>query len=232
MARHARPILIAPGSPPVFPDPRRADAEGLLAIGGDLAPERLLAAYRAGIFPWYEDGVPPLWWSPDPRAAFTPRSLHVSRSLARTIRRGGFTLTWNRAFREVMEGCAADRSDGTWIIEEMVEAYCELHRLGHAHSLEVRIGDELVGGLYGVQVGALFAAESKFHRVGDMSKIAVIAAVRSLFRAGIGWFDVQMPTDHLESLGAFSLTRAEYLDHIAGLVDVAVDLGTLNPTLD
>lgn len=229
MGRHFRPKLILPGAPRRFPDPRQADAEGLVAIGGDLSPERLLAAYRAGIFPWYEDGLPPLWWSPDPRAVFTPDSLHVARSLSRTIRRGGFRLTFDTAFADVMRACAADRDDGTWILPEMVDAYSALHGLGHAHSVEVRIDDELVAGLYGVQIGGLFAAESKFHRVTDLSKVALVAAVRSLFARGITLFDVQLPTEHLASLGVVTIARDEYLRRLAVAVERTVDLRGLIP---
>ena len=229
MARHYRPVLIEPGDPARFPDPRRADAEGLVAVGGDLSPARLLAAYRAGIFPWYEADVPELWWSPDPRASINPDTLRISHSLARTMRRGAYTITWNRAFTDVMRACAEDREDGTWILPEMITAYAELHRAGHAHSLEVWHDERLVGGLYGVQVGALFAAESKFHRATDMSKIALVVAVRTLFGCGIEWFDVQLPTDHLLSLGAFELSRADYLDRITQLVDKTVALRDLLP---
>ncbi|MGE0143378.1 MAG: leucyl/phenylalanyl-tRNA--protein transferase [Planctomycetota bacterium] len=232
MREQPLPHLLSPRHPERFPDPRKADAEGLVAFGGDLSVRRLLAAYRAGIFPWYDEDTVPLWWSPDPRCAFTPQSLHVSRSLEKRIRRNDYSLTWNRDFRAVMSACAEDRDDGTWILPEMLDAYCELHRVGHAHSLEVWQSDRLVGGLYGVQIGALFAAESMFHRVTDMSKIAVVAAVRSTFRAGIGWFDVQMPTEHLNSLGALTIPRAQYLDALPALVTGTCELAKIEPTID
>src|SRR5688572_26230530 len=143
------PVYLAADAAARFPDPRRADAEGLVAVGGDLAAVRLRAAYRAGIFPWFEDGVPPLWWSPDPRAVITADSLHVARRLQRTMRSGRFRATWDRAFRAVMHGCAENRSDGTWITPDMLAAYTELHRLGSAHSVEVWCGDDLAGGIYG-----------------------------------------------------------------------------------
>ncbi|MFM1873828.1 MAG: hypothetical protein RL398_3250 [Planctomycetota bacterium] len=225
----AQPVRLRRGGTPSFPDPRRYDAEGLLAVGGDLSVERLLLAYRSGIFPWYSPGFLPLWWSPDPRADFTPESLHVSKSLRKTIARGDFELAWNREFRAVMEACAEQRSDGTWILPELVEAYCELHARGHAHSLEVWRGAQLVGGLYGVQIGGLFAAESMFHRATDMSKVALVAAVRSLFAAGIVVFDVQMPNDHLVRMGCRTVPRAVYLRRLGEAVRKTVDLTGLRP---
>lgn len=211
-----------------------ADEDGLVAGGGDLAPARLLLAYESGIFPWYEEGVPPLWWSPDPRTVITAESLHVSRRLARTLRSGRFRATWNTAFVDVIRGCASGRGEGTWLIPEMITAYERLHGLGHAHSLEIWTdGDAdgagvtapvLAGGLYGVQRGALFAAESMFHRVTDASKAAVVCAVRSLTAAGIEVFDVQMTTDHLLSLGAVEVPRSEYLASVAAASRKSVDL--------
>jgi leucyl/phenylalanyl-tRNA--protein transferase len=194
------------------------DGDGLVAIGGDLRPERLLLAYRRGIFPWYADGSMPMWWSPDPRAVLSPSTLHVSHSLARVIRRGGFALTWNRCFRAVMAECGKCRTEGTWVIDEMLDAYTELHARGSAHSLEVWHDERLVGGIYGVQVGGLFAAESMFHRRADMSKVALVALVRSLFRAGIELFDVQFLTPHLQTMGAELIRRAEYLRRLGRAV--------------
>lgn len=214
-----------------FPDPLDYDAEGLVAVGGDLAPERLLDAYRNGIFPWYDEGYVPMWWSPDPRASFDPDCLHISRSLAKTLRRREFRLTWNTCFERVMRSCGEKRDGGTWIIPEMVAAYTELHRLGHAHSLEVWIGRELVGGTYGVQVGGLFAAESKFHRRTDMSKVALVALVRSLFRKGIRLLDVQFATEHLSALGAQQCSRRDYLDRLASVRDLNIDLTDLLPAV-
>jgi leucyl/phenylalanyl-tRNA--protein transferase len=221
--------FISPGGPPLFPDPRFADPEGPLAIGGDLSIERLLAAYDCGIFPWYEQGYPPCWWSPDPRAVMDPESLHVSRSLARQIQRDRYELTWNRAFGQVMEECGRQRPGGTWIVPEMLRAYRSLHSLGHAHSLELWMEGRLAGGLYGVQRGALFAAESMFHRRSNASKLALVACIRSLFAAGIRLFDVQFLTPHLASLGAREVSRAEYLDRLAVARQVVVDLGSLMP---
>ena len=225
------PTILSPGDPVVFPDPANFDGDGLVAVGGDLAPSRVVAAYRSGIFPWFAEGYVPMWWSPDPRGCFTADRLHVGRSLAKVLRRGGFRLTWNQAFLRVMEACAERRLGGTWIIPEMLDAYQALHELGHAHSLEVWIGSDLVAGVYGVQVGGLFAAESKFHRRTDMSKVALVALVRSLDRAGVGLVDVQFVTDHLATLGAFAVSRREYLDRLNVLCEVPLDLAELRPVV-
>jgi len=215
MRGNRRLTFLGPGSPLSFPDPSDSDDEGLLAVGGDLSPARLLFAYESGIFPWYSEGVPPLWWSPDPRALMTRSALHVSRSLRRTLRSATFEVTFDRAFARVIEACASNREGGTWILPEMMQAYTRLHELGHAHSFEVWHQGELAGGLYGVRCGALFAAESMFHVVADASKVALVVAIDTLFRAGIRVFDVQFVTDHLASLGAFEVPRSEYLSQIA-----------------
>ena len=212
MRARKKPLLILPGAPLGFPDPNNSDDEGLLAVGGDLSPERLLHAYEHGIFPWYDEGLPPMWWSPNPRALLDPEHLHISRSMQRVLRSGRFVVTVDRAFRDVMLECGRERESGTWILPEMVDAYCVLHELGHAHSVEVWADERLVGGLYGVQRGALFAAESMFHRERDASKVALISAVQYLFAAGIMLFDVQFLTPHLESLGAFEVSRSRYLE--------------------
>ena len=225
------PAFLSPGDPAAFPDPRAYDAEGLVAVGGDLSPERMVAAYASGVFPWYDEGYLPMWWSPDPRGIITAQGLHVPRRLARVLRRGDFRLTWNHDFRAVMTACGAQRAGGTWIFGEMLEAYCELHRLGRAHSLEVWRGDELVGGTYGVQAGGMFAAESKFHRRTDMSKVAVVALVRSLARVGVSWIDVQFVTDHLSTLGAEQVSREDYLARLESSRNVRVDLTELRPTV-
>lgn len=220
------PVWLAPGSPPVFPDPRGADDDGLVAVGGDLAPERLLAAYRVGVFPWYDDVMPPLWWCPDPRTVIEEQNLHVSRSLRRRLRSGQFQFSFNRAFSAVLEHCA-DRLEGTWLTSDMREAYLRLHNMGRAHSIEAWHGERLVGGLYGVQCGSLFAAESMFHRATDGSKAALVVAVRSLFASGITVFDVQFITDHLQSLGATQLPREAYLARLGAAVDQQVLLSEL-----
>lgn len=221
-----RPLFIRPGDAPAFPDPCGADGEGLVAVGGDLRPERLLLAYERGIFPWYDAEIP-LWWSPDPRAIMTPERLHVSRSLRRFLRRTSWHVTVNRAFTTVMVECSRERKDGTWIHPEVVDAYTELYRLGHAHSFEVWDGPTLVGGLYGVQRGGLFAAESMFHRQTNGSKVALCVSLLATFRQGIELFDVQFLTDHLEFMGAFEIPRREYLDRASRVVRKAVDIGAL-----
>jgi leucyl/phenylalanyl-tRNA--protein transferase len=226
------PVWLPPGAPLWFPSPADADAEGFLAVGADLSPRRLLLAYDQGIFPWYEAGLPPLWWSPDPRTVMTREHLHVSRRLLRTLRGGRFRATWDRAFGEVVRGCVEGREEATWLIPEMAAAYRRLHALGHAHSLEVWEGDALVGGLYGVQRGALFSAESMFHRTRDASKAGLVAAVRSLFSAGIEVFDVQMTTTHLVSMGAVEWPRERYLREIARAVKRKVDLSGLEPRFE
>jgi leucyl/phenylalanyl-tRNA--protein transferase len=232
MAARTRPALIRPGGPLAFPDPERADAEGLLAVGGDLSPERLLLAYERGIFPWYSEGLPPLWWSPDPRAVIDERSLHVSRSLARELRQKKFRFTFDRAFEDVMRECGRERDGGTWILPEMVDAYVRLHELGHAHSFEAWNGERLVGGLYGVRRGGLFAAESMFHRETSGSKVALVGAVRSLFAAGAVLFDVQFETPHLASLCATTLSRREYLSRVAVAVKVPLALPRVPEVLE
>lgn len=207
-----------------FPDPRRASKHGILAVGGDLSLDLLLTAYDNGIFPWYNEGEPVHWWSPNPRAVIDPEHLHISRSLARLMRKGSFSITWNRAFRRVMEECGRQREEGSWIFGEMLDAYEAAYRAGHAHSIEVWAGETLAGGLYGVQRGAAFMAESMFHRVTDASKVALVTAVQSLFRCGVELFDVQFLTPHLESMGAFEVSRNEYLDRLAIARTKHVDL--------
>ncbi len=220
---------MATGSSPMFqfPDPGGADEDGLVAIGGDLSPERLLSAYRTGIFPWFDDGLPPLWWSPDPRAIIEPARLHVSRSMRRLLGKGRFVVTFDRAFPQVIDECARCRREGTWILPEMIDAYVQLHRLGHAHSFEVWEQGELVGGLYGVHQGGLFAAESMYHRRSNASKVALIASVTSLARAGIELYDVQFLTPHLQSLGAREISRSEYLQRVGAACHKSVRLESL-----
>jgi leucyl/phenylalanyl-tRNA--protein transferase len=218
MPGNRRLTFLGPGSPLAFPDPEQSDDEGLLAVGGDLSPERLLLAYEKGVFPWYSAGVPPLWWSPNPRAVMDRKQLHISRSLGRRLRRGDFQVTFDTAFAQVIAGCGQNRDGGTWILPEMLVAYTRLHELGHAHSFEVWLDGQLAGGLYGVRRGALFAAESMFHSATDASKVALAVALDALFRAGLQVFDVQFVTEHLASLGAYTLPRAEYLRAIQDAV--------------
>jgi leucyl/phenylalanyl-tRNA--protein transferase len=197
-----------------FPDPARAEPDGLLAVGGDLSPERLLAAYAAGIFPWFDDRSPILWWSPDPRLVLEPAELHVSRSLARTLRRGTYRVTADEAFEEVIRRCAGRERPGqrgTWITAEMAEAYVRLHRLGFAHSFEAWEGDALAGGLYGVSLGAAFFGESMFADRRDASKVALARAVPWLRERGVSLVDCQVRTEHLVSLGAREVPRRAFL---------------------
>ncbi|HKY38946.1 MAG TPA: leucyl/phenylalanyl-tRNA--protein transferase [Polyangiaceae bacterium] len=226
MRGNRRLTFLGPGSPLSFPDPNDSDDEGLLAVGGDLSPARLLFAYESGVFPWYSVGVPPLWWSPNPRALMDRQRLHVSRSLRRVLRQQRFEVTFDKAFADVIAACAANREGGTWILPEMMLAYTQLHQLGHAHSFEVWQGGQLAGGLYGVRRGALFAAESMFHVVSNASKVALAVSIDTLFRAGIRVFDVQFVTEHLASLGAYEVGRGEYLDQVARVMkhEVAPDL--------
>jgi leucyl/phenylalanyl-tRNA--protein transferase len=225
MRGNRRLTFLGPGSPLSFPDPNESDDEGLLAVGGDLSPARLLFAYESGVFPWYSAGVPPLWWSPNPRALMDRERLHVSRSLRRVLRQPRFEVTFDKAFAQVIAACAANRDGGTWILPEMMLAYTQLHQLGHAHSFEVWHGGQLAGGLYGVRRGALFAAESMFHVVSNASKVALAVSIDVLFRAGIKIFDVQFVTEHLASLGAYEVSRGEYLAQVARVTkqDVPAD---------
>lgn len=205
--------------PDVFPAPHEAlrEPNGLLAAGGDLRPERLLSAYRRGIFPWYERGQPILWWCPDPRAVLFPADLRVSRSLRRTVRRRTFSITADVAFRDVLDGCAAPRSYGsdTWITDEMAIAYHRLHKLGWAHSFEAWQDDALVGGLYGVAIGRVFFGESMFARVSDASKAAFVSAVRYLSARGFELIDCQIASAHLRRFGATDIPRERFL-HMLG----------------
>jgi leucyl/phenylalanyl-tRNA--protein transferase len=204
-----------------FPPVERAlrDPNGLLAAGGDLSPERLVEAYRHGIFPWFGEDDPLLWWSPDPRMVLFLRELHVSRSLRRTMKSGQFSVTVDRAFRQVMAGCAEPRADeaGTWITDDMVEAYGELADRGLAHSVEAWHDDRLVGGLYGVAIGRMFYGESMFSRQTDASKVALVTLTRQLERWEFEMIDCQMSTGHLASLGAREVPRAEFLDRMRKL---------------
>ena len=197
------------------------EPNGLLAAGGDLSPGRLLQAYRLGIFPWYSPGQPVLWWSPDPRMVLFPAELHISRSLARRLRKTDYEIRYDSAFRQVVVHCASTPrpgQDGTWITPEMVEAYCRLHRMGYAHSVETWIDGALVGGIYGVAIGRMFYGESMFHHVTDASKLAFVHLVRRLKHAGVGMLDCQMRTAHLASLGAREISRDEFAQRLSELV--------------
>jgi leucyl/phenylalanyl-tRNA--protein transferase len=199
---------------PIFPDPDLAEPDGLLAVGGDLSPDRLLRAYADGIFPWYSEETPILWWSPDPRMVLVPAELHVPRSLRRTMRSATFEVRVDTAFGEVIRRCARKErpgQDGTWITEEMIDAYERLHALGFAHSFEAWRGGELAGGLYGVSLGAAFFGESMFADQPDASKVAFASSVEWLRGRGFELVDCQVDTEHLRRFGAREIPRAEFL---------------------
>jgi leucyl/phenylalanyl-tRNA--protein transferase len=212
-----------PGDPPdAFPPVETAltDPDGLLCAGGDLSPARLLEAYRRGIFPWFSEGQPILWWSPDPRTVLYPAEFKVSRSLAKTIRNRGFAVSVDRAFAEVMANCADERlrPEGTWISPQMRAAYQRLHELGLAHSYETWDGGRLVGGLYGVELGQAFFGESMFSMERDASKVALAALVRAMNGRNGRLIDCQVASAHLESLGARSIPRRQFVRELAEAV--------------
>jgi leucyl/phenylalanyl-tRNA--protein transferase len=205
----------------VFPPVHLAE-DGLLALGGDLKPERLLLGYAQGIFPWYAENLPILWHSPDPRMVMTTRDLLIDRSLRKSIRRAPYRLAMDTAFNEVLVGCASSPrpgQSGTWLIPEMVEAYGKLHELGFAHSIEAWRDDALVGGLYGVSLGAAFFGESMFAKASDASKIAFCACVRQLDSWGIGLIDCQVHTEHLERFGGYEVPRQGYMELLKRALD-------------
>jgi leucyl/phenylalanyl-tRNA--protein transferase len=201
-----------------FPDVMLAEVEpnGLLAVGGDLSPIRLIKAYRHGIFPWFSDDEPILWWSPDPRTILLPDKIKVSRSLRKRLRNGGFRVTYDRAFQQVIQACAKPRngSPGTWLVPKMILAYLELHHLGMAHSVEVWQQERLVGGLYGVVIGSVFYGESMFSRVSDSSKVALVHLCRTLMALEFKLIDCQVYTKHLISLGAEEIPRKQFCHHL------------------
>jgi leucyl/phenylalanyl-tRNA--protein transferase len=202
---------------------------GLLAVGGKLTSQRLLAAYRRGIFPWYAEPQPVLWWTPDPRSVLFPDELHISRSLRRTLRRDKFQLTVNGQFARVMSECAQLRMDGlgTWIDDDMIAAYSALQVLGYAHSIEV-LGEDgaLLGGLYGIALGQVFFGESMFSRADDASKVALVALVDILRRGGFQMIDCQVESDHMNSMGARLVKRLDFERRLAQTVDIETDTGT------
>ena len=212
----------------VFPNPRYSDDEGLLAYGGDLSSKRLLLAYKQGIFPWYTDGDPILWWSPNPRLILYTDKFKLRKSFRRVLRSGKFSVTFDREFDRVIEHCATIYRDGqeaTWIVPEMMGAYKRLHREGYAHSVEVYFENELVGGLYGVALGNAFFGESKFSLVSDASKVAFKALSDVLGSRGYDFIDCQMKTDHMIGLGAEVIERDDFLDALDIAVDGSTDVG-------
>ncbi|MCP3058311.1 leucyl/phenylalanyl-tRNA--protein transferase [Myxococcus sp. K38C18041901] len=206
--------LLSEEHPELFPPPDRADKSGVLAVGGDLSPERLLAAYSRGIFPWFSEGDPILWHSPDPRFVLEPDKLHVGRSLKKTLARGEYEVRYDTAFARVITECGRvtrPGQNGTWITDEMLEAYVALHERGHAHSVEAWAGGELKGGLYGVSLGAAFFGESMFALAPDASKVAFVTAVERFKAWGFQFVDCQVETEHLSRFGAESWTRKRFL---------------------
>lgn len=202
-----------------FPEPTTAGPEGLLAVGGDLSAQRLLLAYRSGIFPWYGEGDPILWWSPDPRMVLTPEDFKPSKSLRKLIRSAEFKITQNKAFNRVIEACAEvprPGQEGTWITQDMLSAYEELHRLGHAKSVEVWLKEELVGGLYGIDLPeyGVFCGESMFTKVSNASKVGFSHLIENLKLAQYRLIDCQVYTDHLASLGAREIARDAFLSYL------------------
>jgi leucyl/phenylalanyl-tRNA--protein transferase len=212
----------------LFPPPWEAEPSGLLAVGGDLHPERLLLAYRMGIFPWYNDEIPICWYSPDPRYVLFPERLHIGRSLAKRMRRGDYEIRMDTAFEAVIRACATvarPHQEGTWITEAMVQGYTALHHQGYAHSVEAYRDGELVGGLYGVAVGGLFAGESMFATAPDASKVAFATFVPQLARWGYEIIDCQMETEHLARFGGEDVSRAAYLANLHRLLQRPDRLG-------
>ena len=202
------------GNSLVFPDVRTASPEGILAFGGDLRPERLLLAYKSGIFPWYSEGEPIIWYSPDPRMVLLPGELKISKSMQQVLRRHQWTITWDKDFEQVLAHCQKTPRKGqrgTWITREMYEAYLRLHEMGHARSVEVWDGEVLVGGLYGVDLGNVFCGESMFSAVSNSSKVAFIELVRRLESLQYRFIDCQVYNKHLASLGAREVSREDFL---------------------
>jgi leucyl/phenylalanyl-tRNA--protein transferase len=222
--------LLDPDARDHFPDPRQALAEpnGLLAFGGDLSPQRLLAAYHLGIFPWFGEGEPILWWSPDPRCVFHTGTSRINRSLRRQLAGKHWWLTIDQAFDEVIRACAAPRASesGTWLVPEMIDAYAQLHRLGHAHSVEVWDGTRLVGGIYGVAVGRLFCGESMFSAESGGSKVALVALARLLHELEFPLLDTQVSNPHTLGLGAIEITREQFLQRVEHLVHLPGHVGS------
>jgi len=221
---------------PLFPDPATAlsEPDGLLAAGGNLSVATLLSAYQQGIFPWYEEGQPILWWSPNPRAVIVPEKIHISKSLAKTLRRGGYRVTTDQAFERVINACAEPRPEHldrpgeshTWISPEMIAAYIRLFEAGHAHSVEYWLDDQLCGGLYGLAMGNVFCGESMFSRTSNASKIAFSHLAKGLEKAGFVLIDCQVENDHLNSLGAQAMAREDFIAILNEAADITIDWPT------
>lgn len=219
-----------PDAPDCFPDPRDAlaDPNGLLAFGGDLSPQRLIAAYSRGIFPWFGKGEPILWWSPDPRCVFRTETMRINRSLRRQLAGKSWRVSADRAFEQVIRACAAPRSrdSGTWIVPAMIDAYVALHRRGHAHSVEVWEGEQLIGGIYGVAVGRLFCGESMFSARSGGSKLALMTLARLLRSLGVPLIDAQVANAHTLGLGAMEISREDFLHEAERLVQLPSPVGS------
>jgi leucyl/phenylalanyl-tRNA--protein transferase len=199
-----------------FPPADQTTGDGIVAIGGDLSPNRLLLAYQKGIFPWYNEDEPPIWWCPDPRFVLFPNELRVSKSMKQLFRKEAFHVTYNKAFEEVIHNCGATREDfeGTWISNDIKEAYNTLHRMGYAISAEAWLDNQLVGGLYGIKLGTVFFGESMFSTVSNASKYAFISLTEKLQQEGLTMIDCQIYTEHLESLGGRDMNRSDFLRHM------------------
>ncbi|MGK0469120.1 leucyl/phenylalanyl-tRNA--protein transferase [Clostridium sp.] len=206
----------------VFPDPSLSEQDGLLAINGDLTPQRLLLAYSTGIFPWFSDEEPILWWSPDPRFIVYPKDVKISHSMKKTLKKKRFRVSFDTCFRDVISNCSNIRKDtGTWITDEMIEAYCKLHKLGFAHSVETFYEDKLVGGLYGVSIGKCFFGESMFSTMDNASKVAFITLSKVLEEKDFNLIDCQVHTNHLESLGGVFISRKDFLSLLKKGISIA-----------
>ncbi|MBB1073484.1 leucyl/phenylalanyl-tRNA--protein transferase [Rhodoferax sp. 4810] len=227
------PYLLSANDPSgAFPDVSKAlrDPDGLLAIGGDLSVTRLVNAYRHGIFPWYSQGEPILWWAPDPRTVLLPSALHISHSLAKLLRKRRFGVTFDRDFPAVIHQCAAQRQhDGTWLLPEMIRAYCTLHERGFAHSVEVWHTQKLVGGLYGVAIGRAFFGESMFSAADNASKIALVQLCHQLARGQFALIDCQVLTGHLMRMGAHLMSRAEFVTRLTAVRDLPCAVNVWDP---
>lgn len=212
-----------------FPDPRQGDDEGLIAIGGDLSPERLLFAYCIGLFPWYNEDEPILWWSPNPRFVLFPKAIKIAKSMRPYFNQKKFEVTFDTCFEAVMQACAQKQrkgQDGTWITNDIITAYTRLHQLGYAHSVEVWEGDTLVGGLYGIAIGKIFFGESMFANVPNASKFGFITLVKKLEAAGFELVDCQQQTQHLGSMGATAIPRDDFMDMLHHLVRAESIIGS------
>ncbi|RMD59637.1 MAG: leucyl/phenylalanyl-tRNA--protein transferase [Nitrospirae bacterium] len=228
------PIYRLPDDEILFPPPELAEEDGLLAVGGDLSEERLLAAYSMGIFPWYSEGSPILWWSTNPRLILIPEEIRISKSLRKVIKKNIYTITMDTAFREVIENCASIKrknSEGTWITKDMIEAYVKLHNIGFAHSVESWREGELVGGLYGVSIGSAFFGESMFSKMSDASKVAFVKLVEILIKWHFTLIDCQVTTEHLMRFGAKEVSRSEFMKMLRDAISRPSRIGKWTDTI-